>query len=346
MMFARVMFLLAATTGATGALGAVALDLVTVGNPGNAPDPSATFLGSAVAYVYQISKYEVTNGQYVEFLNAKASADPLGLYDTSMGSAATGGIARSGSDGSYAYAVKVGYVNMPVTFVNWFDAARFANWLHNGQGTGDTESGAYTLLGGTATPSNSATVARNPDAAFALPTENEWHKAAYHHPASDGGDSDDYWLYPTRSNAEANSDQPPGAAAISSNAANFNRNDSIANGYNDGYAVTGSTTLVSSQNYLTAVGAYVNSPSYYGTFDQGGNVWEWTERASGPTVRGRRGGSWSSSSFSLRSVSGESTLATNADGTMGIRIVVLPEPGVGLALLAVAGLVVGRRRGR
>ena len=46
-------------------------------------------------YAYYISKYEVTNAQYAEFLNAKAASDPLGLYNASMGSDATfGGITR------------------------------------------------------------------------------------------------------------------------------------------------------------------------------------------------------------------------------------------------------------
>ena len=45
-------------------------------------------------YAYSISKYEVTNTQYAEFLNAKAASDPLGLYSTSMGSDAIFGGSR------------------------------------------------------------------------------------------------------------------------------------------------------------------------------------------------------------------------------------------------------------
>ena len=69
----------------------VTFDWATVGNPGNADD--TTGLGG-IDYTYRISKYEVTNSQYTEFLNA---VDPygfnsLGLYDPKMSSNASGGI--------------------------------------------------------------------------------------------------------------------------------------------------------------------------------------------------------------------------------------------------------------
>lgn len=41
----------------------------------------------------------------------------------------------------------------------------------------------------------------------------------------------------------------------------------------------------------THVGAYTGSASPYGTFDQGGNVYEWNEQIVGSS-RGRRGGGW------------------------------------------------------
>ena len=52
----------------------ITLDMVTVGNPGNAGyvHRTAGTFGS-VDHVYQIGKYEVTTGQYREFLNAKAA---------------------------------------------------------------------------------------------------------------------------------------------------------------------------------------------------------------------------------------------------------------------------------
>jgi len=34
------------------------------------------------------------------------------------------------------------YGNKPVVYVSWYDSIRFANWLHNGQGSGDTTGNA------------------------------------------------------------------------------------------------------------------------------------------------------------------------------------------------------------
>ena len=50
--------------------------VVTVGPAGNSAD--STGLGS-VSYEYHIGKYEVTNAQYVGFLNAVAATDRYGL---------------------------------------------------------------------------------------------------------------------------------------------------------------------------------------------------------------------------------------------------------------------------
>ena len=86
-------------------------------------------------HAYAIGKYEVTAGQYTEFLNAKAKTDTYGLYNTNMWSDTYGcKIQQTGSSGSYAYSVAADYANRPVNYVSFWDAARFTNWLHNGQG--------------------------------------------------------------------------------------------------------------------------------------------------------------------------------------------------------------------
>ncbi len=132
---------------------AVTIQWSAVGDLDNAPDSTGY---GAVAYNYSIDKYEVTDSQYAVFLNAMAATDTDGLYNANMGNTVYGGVTRSGSSpGSYSYSVKPGYDNLPVNYVSWGDAARFANWLQNGQpGLGgpavaqdaaSTEDGSYAL---------------------------------------------------------------------------------------------------------------------------------------------------------------------------------------------------------
>src|SRR5206468_6925961 len=134
---------------------AVGIDWLTVGNPLNLPcDPqgSSGCFGT-VAQVYQIGKYEVTNAQYAEFLNFKAgAADPLALYNPNMDPLAglNGGIRQSGG----LYTADPDRASMPVNWVSFYDTLRFANWLNNGMGIGDTETGAYTLSAGPAVTRN------------------------------------------------------------------------------------------------------------------------------------------------------------------------------------------------
>ena len=180
----------------------IVMETVPVGNPGNAGELSGAGVGGigpdricgAVAYEYNIGKYEVTAGQYTEFLNAVAGTDTYGLYNTEMWSYAEYGckIERytgSGTSGDpYQYQVAADWRNRPVNYVSWGDAARSANWLHNGQPTGTqdlttTEDGAYYLNGGTSHAALLA-VSRKADWKWAITGEDEWYKAAYH--KSDG----------------------------------------------------------------------------------------------------------------------------------------------------------------
>jgi formylglycine-generating enzyme required for sulfatase activity len=250
---------------------AVTIDWVPIGNPDNAND--ATGHG-AVSYAYYVSKYEVTNSQYAEFLNAKAASDSLYLYHSYMGSdSIAGGITRNGGPGSYSYTVKPGFADKPVTYVSFYDSLRFANWLHNGQGTGDTETGAYTLLGGTETPSNGSTVTRNPEASIFLTSQNEWYKAAYYDALTTS-----YFAYPAGTNTQTECAAPT----------------PVTNRANCDFAVVGPTP----------VGAYTGSASPYGTFDQAGNLWEWTEAIIFELQRGMRGGSWQNAAETLAAAYG------------------------------------------
>jgi formylglycine-generating enzyme len=261
----------------------VVVQFVRVGDAGNAADTNPAGYG-AVGYEYRIGTYEITIGQYTKFLNAVAKTDTYGLYSTSMGTDLNlAGISRSGSTGSYTYAVMNNggdSSNRPIAYVSWLDAARFANWMHNGQPIGSqnantTEDGAYTFTGA---PLASAP-AKNAGARFYIPTENEWYKAAYY---KGGSTNAGYWDYATKSNSA-----PGNTIGSGANQANYWVGD---------FAVTQLNNRSASQNYLTNVGAFTGSQSAYGTFDQHGNVWEWNDLiGTAGSSRGLRGGNWSDS---------------------------------------------------
>src|SRR3990172_7464768 len=102
-----------------------------------------------------------------------------------MGSSSYGcKIQPCGASGCYTYSVASDWANRPVNYVSWGDAARFTNWLTNGQPTGPqnvltTEDGSYSLNGATSLEALMA-VARKPDAKYVIPTKDEWYKVAYH----------------------------------------------------------------------------------------------------------------------------------------------------------------------
>jgi formylglycine-generating enzyme required for sulfatase activity len=299
----------------------IPINVVAVGNPGNGADSADGY--GAVGYSYKIGAYDVTLAQYTAFLNAVAQSDPYGLYNTSLATNLNvAGISRTGAPGSYSYSV-IGDGQRPVTYVTWYNAIRFTNWLTDG----NTEIGAYTITNG---GNNSGTVtvpttaqrsvwSHSASAYWYLPDENEWYKAAYYDPGLSGANK--YWLYPTRSNNPPSADAPPGGA---SSANYFGPN---------GYVLTQSTVNSPTQNYLTDVGAYVGSPSAYGTFDQGGNVFQWNDldATSGSSVRGFRGGDFAGDSFFLDSTVRSTVTPLFSNYTTGFRVggdLAVPEPDV------------------
>ena len=196
------------------------------------------------------------------------------MYSANMWSSSYGcKIERTGSSGSYTYSVAPDWADRPVNFVCYWDACRFANWLHNGQpsgaqGPGTTETGAYTLDGYEGI--DGRWIERNPGWTWAVTSEDEWYKAAYHKNDRVTGN---YWDYPTSTNVVPSNDlidPDPG-----NNATFYDNGQTIGSPY-----------------YRTEVGAHENSTSPYGTYDQGGNVWEWNETVYVDVYRGLRGGSY------------------------------------------------------
>jgi len=310
---------------------AVTTNWTFIGDAGNACDPQAQGCFGSVAYAYDIGTYEVTNAQYVEFLNAKASvSDPLRLYSEYMvgydpyndphGQSTYGGIERGGTAGSYTYTPIAGRENMPVNLVSFYSTLRFANWMSNGQGDGDTENGSYTLLGGTPTPSNGATVTRNAGAQIVLPSEDEWYKAAYYDPASST-----YFDYPAGSNVPT----ACGAPTSGPNSANCD----VGTVFDD--------PQDPDVDDFTPVGSFPGSVSPYGTFDQGGNIWEWSEAFVRTNERGLRGGGFDGATGLAASDWGG--FQPGGCSCVGFRLAAIPEPGTGL-LLAIGLIGLARRR--
>ena len=319
--------------------GPVSIATSFVGDPGNVADSALNSgLGSdpttgtgagAVSYGYNIGTYDVTLNQYCAFLNAVAAIDPNAHW-SSANDPTSAGISRSGSPGSFRYSV-IGSGQRPVTYVNWYSAARFCNWLTNGQGSGGTETGVYTLtlsktISGILPADHSALVGTGTK--WFLPTEGEWYKAAYYNATGSS-----YYKYPFQSNTRPTVNLP---ALLDSNSGNF---------YNGVYAVSQSATFPTS-NALTDVGAYPNALCPYGLYDMGGDVYQWTETLEG-SDRVLRGQGWVGNGGLAASERGSPT-PTIGGSNVGFRVAMvtpLPEPStITLFLLGAIGVFFASRR--
>jgi formylglycine-generating enzyme required for sulfatase activity len=311
---------------------AVTIATVPVGYAGNSPDPATGF--GAVPYNYSIGTFDITNAQYVEFLNAKASAaDPYGLWDMAMDpnnpvlQFEPGAIYRTGT-GPYSYSVKPGFANKPVVNVSWFDAIRFVNWLQNGRGNGDTERGTYIILNGA---NNSGAVAL-PDVTvrifwantksfhWLLPSENEWYKAAYYN-----GPVGSYFSYPFReSDSQPVGVAPPG----NTNSGDFTAPHGAGVDY-PAYNYDGNGS------HLTDVGAYPNSLSPFGSYDMGGDVSQWNEAT-------LRGGGWNNDPFNSGAATALVANSSSESNFFGFRVASvggIPEPSTALLAALACGVI-------
>ena len=291
-----------APLAAAGTVPAAGLEWVTVGDAGNKPDKTGY---GAVAYEFQISKFEINVAQYAEFLNAVAAkSDPHALWNSAQK------IDRTGAPGGFSYSAQPSHEREPVMHVTFLNAMRYANWLHHGGGQGDTETGAYQMA------VNGGLANREAGAIVWIPNEDEWYKAAYHQPQSAGGPAENYWTYPTRSDAA------PKIAAPGDTGPN------LANFLADTRPQPNGTVLRDYRDVMPT-GSFPGSASHYGTLDQAGNAWEWIETTVFETQRVMRGGSMCGSHEKLLSRVRTSASPTKRYGDTGFRLaraVPAPEP--------------------
>jgi sulfatase modifying factor 1 len=219
----------------------------------------------------------------------------------------------------------------PATSVTWYEAAKFVNWLDSSSGSVPAYkfdgSGTFQLWTPSDAGYDSANLYRNKLAKYFLPSLNEWHKAAYFDPTTGT-----YFTYPTGSNSV-----PDGI-------------DFVGDPVFDAVFYDGG--LNSGPNIVTDVGL----ASTYGTFGQGGNVYEWDEtafdRVNNSAGEGRDivGGSWGTEANVLSGAhTGIGIMPSSEGSSVGIRIAsVLPEPQA--MVLIVSSLLIlsqfgcGRRR--
>jgi sulfatase modifying factor 1 len=172
------------------------IEFSTIGNPGNAAFNSSEFEGrpnyrfndimqnrGTVNAAYRISRSEITASQWIDFATA---IDPYwegGRNDVRY----TG--QWTYHDGE-RYVTDPGRENDPVWGVTWLAAAAFCNWMTNDRRPGPDafRTGAYDLRGiNLANPAaGTPAISQNVNAAFRLPSFDEWNKATFFNPNRDG----------------------------------------------------------------------------------------------------------------------------------------------------------------
>ena len=141
-----------------------AMEFVVIGSRGNQPDSTGNPIpAGGVGYNYGIGKYEV-------------SEDMINKYNASFGASQNLVIGKDTRG-----------TNKPATNISWNEAARFVNWLNTSTGAsvaykyagGNVNSDIVTWTSSDVLDYDPANPYRSKRTVFALPSYNEWYKAAF-----------------------------------------------------------------------------------------------------------------------------------------------------------------------
>lgn len=279
------------------------------------PGPgSAIVRVGGVDYRYRISRTEVSNRQWFEFVQAYAPFVAPGAGSsfefTGTGIGLSGGGGYSLAEETADHAARVG----------WRFAARYTNWLHNGKvneawafESGVYDSSTFDLPGGTVISDQRE---RSEGARYFLPTRDEWAKAVHFDPHRYGEGQEGYWFYPYSSDT-APVPGAPGTPGAQTNAG---------------------TTL------NVPIMSYPDASTPWGLFDASGSVFEWLETIN-PSQQGRYSGSSDSGPGQQINDAINRWQQWTPSSLVGIRLAsVIPAPGAPLVALAAALLVARTRR--
>lgn len=312
------------------------IETMTVDDAGNKFDTNGR---GTVNHDFKIGKFAVTAREWCAFLNAVATkgfpADPFHLFNTKMQTDSFANCIKkiTSPGGTISYKViskkngdeeakndldSLDRGQLPITYVDFFAAVRFCNWLSNGQPqTGEedkntTEDGPYKInddLCHANFSQDQVTYDQSkwPGGFWRLPSEDEWYKAAYYDKANSDHEGQ-YWLYSTsKGDQPFNSTEEEYNKPIDTEGAFQNVNyHLIHTDDTTGQLVGNYTQTENFQPKITPVGIFKHSPGPFGTYDMGGNVAQWTDSRS--LVRTStnslvtmettiiRGGSWKSTS--------------------------------------------------
>lgn len=136
-----------------------------IGDLNNRPDSNGR---GCVPYAYDVATCQLTNEEWVGFLNAvgQECVRRLQLYHKDMSSGILGGVMFDHR--LQLYYPKDGWANKPIVYVTYTSLCRYCNWL----ATGGVECGCYDFSGFSPRRINGAK--------FFLLTDDEWYKAAYY----------------------------------------------------------------------------------------------------------------------------------------------------------------------